>query len=37
MEREAREYRDLKSNDFKKESDTKVTPLLDPTRAKVFT
>jgi hypothetical protein len=37
MEREARERRGLKSNASKKGNDTKVTPLLDPTRAKVFT
>jgi hypothetical protein len=37
MEREARGRRGFKSNASKKGSDTKVTLLLDPTRAKVFT
>jgi hypothetical protein len=37
MEREARERRGLKSNTSKKGSDTKVTPLLNPTRVNVFT
>ncbi|KAK1692705.1 hypothetical protein QYE76_009402 [Lolium multiflorum] len=34
---DASERRDLRSNAFKKVSDTEATPLLDPTRVKVFT